>query len=95
MKNKIAYVPLLSILLNLYCWTLWIYSFNHFSEHRERVSFFLSFFVSTEGLTFSMILLTVPSIVILAKKQLINKLVTVFLFIVQIMFLALNLFQLM
>lgn len=97
MKSYLKYFPLLSIGVNVYCWCVWLISFNKYSTHEDRSKFFLSYmpFNSTGLVIFGCVVLAIFSIVILLKRESVNRPTTLILQAILVVFLFLNLFQLM
>jgi hypothetical protein len=64
------YISSISIVFNIYTICIWLYVFNTYSTHTERVNKFLAFFpkgFSTSLLDISLIILTAISLFFLLK----------------------------
>ncbi len=98
MKSSKRFLVFISILLNIYGWSIWIYSFNAFTTQEARINNFAQFFPDWFSLRFisvTLLLLGIISIVNLSKDSIFNKAITYLLIIIQVAFTVLNLTTMM
>jgi len=92
-KNSKRLFISISILLNIYCWSVWIYSFNIFPSQEARVNNFVQFvpdWLAPNYILLALLSIGVISILFLSKDIIFNKATTYLLTITQIAFTILN-----
>lgn len=94
---KKLFIPLISVILNVYFVLAWMYSYHAFGAHPERVNAFLRYIpkgFSVGSLSIFLVLLSIISVFILAKSELRSWIKALFLF-VQGLFTSLMIWQLL
>ena len=86
------YISLMSIIINIYSVCIWLYVFNTYDIHAERVNEFLAFFPKGSSISLVNIFLTTLTIISLFFLYKMGK-YWIFLLPIQVAFLVLYLWQ--
>lgn len=95
MDKTLKYLTILSIILNVYYMSAWIYVYNSYNLQELRVKNFIAFFpsMSLSALNIFLIILTITSIVFLLKHKAFNKILIGLCIVIQFVFLFFYIWQ--